>query len=94
MFLCIHVCLQCLGSRDISDFRGGDALAADVMKQLRQESSRLKATKLKATITLKFKGLTVFDEKSKVFKFDNVTENVHVYIYVVSDRNSDYICSE
>ena len=55
----------------MSDYRGGDALAADVMKQLRQDSSRLKSTKPKATITLQFKGLTVFDEKSKVFNLKN-----------------------
>ena len=56
---------QFLGSDSVSNATG-DAAAADCMKRLRQAHKRVKVQLPKVTITLQFKGLTVFDERSKV----------------------------
>ena len=47
------------------EFRPGDPAAKEIIRKLRQDSSRLK-NKVKATVTLQLRELTVYDEKVKV----------------------------
>lgn len=56
--------LQCLGSEEVSDTRG-NVVAADCMKQMRKVNQG-RGYLARATITLQLKGLSVFDEKSRV----------------------------
>lgn len=64
MFFCT-LWFQCLGSQDMRQFRPGDPAAKEIIRKLRLDASKQK-NKIKATITLKLKELTVFDEKAKV----------------------------
>lgn len=48
------------------DIRGGNTAASALMKKIKQEKARLKTSKIKSTVTLQFKALTIVDDKSKV----------------------------
>ena len=58
--------VQFIGSEELPDIRGGNTAASALMKKIRQEKARLKASKVKSTVTLQFKALTIVDDKSKV----------------------------
>ena len=60
-----HTHHKFIGSEGMNEVKG-DAAAADCMKRLRQARIKSRAQPPKTTITLQFKGLGVFDEKSKV----------------------------
>jgi hypothetical protein len=56
------LCLQFIGSTDIGDYRGNSVIT-DTIAQIR----RAKTKPQKVVISIKFKGVTVTEEKSKVY---------------------------
>ena len=48
------------------DFTRDNTAVSRVIKKIRQDKARQKASKLKCTVTLQFKALTVVNDKSKV----------------------------